>query len=318
MGKSFQVILFFTVLILRFSSFESFSVHEMFSAAKRMINWESCDTYWIKGDLKGLQNDLKTHLFGQPLVEEDLIHALVAHFSRKTDQPLLLSFHGNAGVGKTYVVEFIAAKLLRKGMLSKYYKSYIGSEHFPLNSDTEIYKTELEETIRSVTSKCKVSLFVFDEVHRIHGDVLNKIYSIIRASKLKSENHIDLGRSIFIFISNTGGKIITDLCTTYKEQGIERKNFRLVDFENYLIQEANSEGGLKSSELIANDCIDHFIPFLPLEREHLAACVQVTMKRDNVTGIDNEQVFIESVIDAAATFEPESKKYFAKKGVKKD
>ncbi|XP_039296269.1 torsin-1A [Nilaparvata lugens] len=353
--KLIRTLLFFIVLIMRFSSFEFFSMHEMFSTAKRMMNWESCDNYWVMGDLKGLQEDLRTHLFGQPLVEKDLIYAIGAHFSKKFDQPLLLSFHGNAGVGKTYVVQFIAARMLRKGMSSIYYRSYVGSEHFPLASHTEIYKTELENEIRSVTSKCKFSLFVFDEVHRIHGDVLDKIYSLARASKLRSENYIDMGRSISISdnrdpssfsFQNTGGKIITDLCTIYKEQGILRKDFNLVDFENFLIQEANNEGpilkryfqsyllaiglliptqffrrlflgGLKSSALIANECIDHFIPFLPLEREHLAACVKATMKRDNVTRIENQEDFIESVIDAAATFEPESKKYFAKKGCKR-
>lgn len=34
------------------------------------------------------------------------------------------------------------------------------------------------------------------------------------------------------------------------------------------------EGGLKASELISRHMIDHFVPFLPLERRHVIMCVR--------------------------------------------
>ena len=40
----------------------------------------------------------------------------------------------------------------------------------------------------------------------------------------------------------------------------------------------SDEGGLKRSSIVAHNLIDHFIPFLPLERQHVKKCVEDYLK----------------------------------------
>lgn len=49
-------------------------------------------------------------------------------------------------------------------------------------------------------------------------------------------------------------------------------------------------GGLRFSNLIAHHLIDHFVPFLPLEREHVKLCIRDYFRWKNITDPTTEQV----------------------------
>jgi len=79
---------------------------------------------------------------------------------------------------------------------------------------------------------------------------------------------------VFIFISNTGGSVITNQMLKLWRAGVLRKDIKLQDFEKLIAQGAfNEEGGFHHSDTIKSNLIDHYVPFLPLELEHVKACI---------------------------------------------
>lgn len=58
-----------------------------------------------------------------------------------------------------------------------------------------------------------------------------------------------------------------------------RSETRLSDFDAILQRAAyNVEGGLQKSPMISSHLIDHFIPFLPLQQEHVTQCISAEFK----------------------------------------
>lgn len=42
------------------------------------------------------------------------------------------------------------------------------------------------------------------------------------------------------------------------------------------------KGGLQASDLIDHSLIDHFVPFLPLERSHVEQCIKAELEKYSV------------------------------------
>ncbi len=63
--------------------------------------YECCADPYILHDFDGLERNLSTHLYGQPLVIKATVNALRGHFNLKNpSKALVLSFHGLTGCGK--------------------------------------------------------------------------------------------------------------------------------------------------------------------------------------------------------------------------
>lgn len=103
-------------------------------------------------------------------------------------------------------------------------------------------------------------------------------------------------KSVFIFLSNSAAKDIAQLTLSLDKQGIHRNDFDLKVFQNeiqnsiyhnkgikinkYLlkISEKNfileeNEKGLWHASIIDSYLIDFYVPFLPLERDHVRRCI---------------------------------------------
>ena len=80
---------------------------------------------------------------------------------------------------------------------------------------------------------------------------------------------------MFFFIyRNTGGKEINTVVNQKREKGITRAQLGRNDFEDLIKSKAlTREGGLKDSDLVTRSFIDQYIPFLPLEKEHIKQCI---------------------------------------------
>lgn len=91
----------------------------------------------------GLQDDLDKNLFGQPLVSDIVVNALSSHFRKGNTyrrKPLVLSFHGWTGGGKSFVARMILKHMFKRGTASKFAKMYNAKTHFPLSSKVDTYK----------------------------------------------------------------------------------------------------------------------------------------------------------------------------------
>lgn len=103
------------------------------------------------------------------------------------------------------------------------------------------------------------------------------------ATLLDHHRHIDgvdFRQAIFIFLSNAGGIEIGNALQHMMDSGKYREQTAIQNFEHIAEAAAfNLNGGLKSTTIITSSLIDHFVPFLPLERRHVEKCVEVEFIR---------------------------------------
>ncbi len=110
-------------------------------------------------------------------------------------------------------------------------------------------------------------------------------------------------KSIFIFLSNTGGKEITKrVHDIWLTGNVKREELTVKDFERlvelgafneegnsvtfqYGIINSNTHfnfvGGLHQSHLIQKSLIDVYVPFLPMEKSHVRLCAENEFKKQN-------------------------------------
>ena len=104
-------------------------------------------------------------------------------------------------------------------------------------------------------------------------------------------------KNIFIFLSNTGGKEITDAALSTWREGKSREEISFAQVCNLAQIEMlhwkflsqlepliaagafNEAGGLQFSRVIERSLVDVFVPFLPLERTHVRTCVHNELQR---------------------------------------
>lgn len=85
------------------------------------------------------------------------------------------------------------------------------------------------------------------------------------------------------------------------KQGLKRDDFQLYHFEQIVKDSAFNEGlkafiinrilgALKNSQLIKKSLIDHYVPFLPLEEEHLKECISDYVKEAGLLRLNKDQI----------------------------
>jgi hypothetical protein len=167
--------------------------------------------------------------------------------------------------------------------------------------------------INEAINICGRSLFVFDGVDQMPPGLLDILLTFIDCSecgKMKKEKN----KSIFIFLTNAGSVVIQNTLLNKLLQGISRKSTTLHDFENLIIsQNFNHNGGLYESLIIKSDAIDYYIPFLPLEKEHIIYCIQEAFEELNTTTTKN---LIDKVLQELR-FGPEPDNLFSNSGCKR-
>ncbi|KRX45007.1 Torsin-1B [Trichinella murrelli] len=275
--------------------------------------WSECclETH-VKFNITGLEKNLNQRLYGQHLVSRTVLPALKAHFSSTTSKALVLSFHGWTGGGKNYVSQFIAESIYKYGMKSTFVRYFIGGYHFPDRKLVDVYKQQLREWIKGNVSTCQYSLFIFDEVDRMPPGVLDAIKPFLEYTQMV--DGVDFTKSIFIFLSNVGGSDIAKYVYDVWKQGLPRESITLQDLESIMYPVIfNEKSGFQFSELISNHLIDHFVPFLPLERVHVKLCVYDQLKRRSV---QLDAATIDEILKTIAYF-PNEAQIFSSSGCKR-
>lgn len=133
-----------------------------------------------------------------------------------------------------------------------------------------------EDIIKAITA-CPRSLFIFDEVDKMPPGVFDRLAPLM--DHHNNIDKIDFRQATYIFLSNAGGMEIAERLQKHLESGAKRTDSRLVDYDAILTRTAyNDPGGLRRTPIIESHLIDHYVPFLPLEREHVEACVRSEFK----------------------------------------
>ncbi|XP_025957603.1 torsin-1B [Dromaius novaehollandiae] len=260
-----------------------------------------------------LRAQLDARLFGQHLAKEVVLKA-VAGFSRNSSpkKPLALSLHGWGGTGKNLLSQIIAEHLHPAGLRSKFVHLFLATLHFPHQHQVKLYQEQLQKWIQGNVSACPHSVFIFDEMDKLHPGLIDAIKPFL--DYYEQVNGVSYRKAIFIFLSNAGANLINKVALDFWRNGKQREEIQLKDLEPVLSLGVfnNKNSGLWHSSLIDRNLIDYFVPFLPLEHKHVKMCIRAEMlSRGHAV---NENV-VEVVIDEM-TFFPKEEKIYSDKGCK--
>ncbi|KAL7377011.1 hypothetical protein ABVT39_019772 [Epinephelus coioides] len=240
---------------------------------------ESCDSNWVSFNAEGLEADLGSKLFGQHIASRIILKAVSGFMNDDNPKkPLVLSLHGQTGVGKNFVSKLIAENIYKKGMESSFVYVFTSELHFPHQSKLETYKSQLQQQIKENVTNCARFMFVFDEMDKMHPGLIDSIKPYLGYhSKLDG---VSYRKAMFIFLSNAGGTSITQTALDFWKGGRNREEIELKDLETLLsVSVFNTNyGGLWHSSLIDKNLVDFFVPFLPLEYQQVIQCVMAEMK----------------------------------------
>ncbi|KAA0200969.1 Torsin-1A [Fasciolopsis buskii] len=272
--------------------------------------------------LLALNHSLNTELHGQHIATERVFRHISAHLRDPHPQkPLALSFHGYTGVGKNFVSNLIAASLFGMGTKSNFFHFYDATIHFAHRSKIDEYKKNLYEDLRKAVRSCPVSLFVFDEMHHMPDGILDILAPVLEIRE--SVDGIDFRKSVFLFLSNTGGNYINRRLYDHLTSGKRREELFYTDVDRFLTRTAfKDEGeflslmsncGLQYSELIQKHLITAMIPFLPLQEEHVKECIRDVAQQRQIPYTDSLVQFVLQELEWA----PEGTQMFSVSGCKR-
>uniref|UniRef100_UPI00398EDADA torsin-1A-like n=1 Tax=Pristiophorus japonicus TaxID=55135 RepID=UPI00398EDADA len=274
---------------------------------------ECCTEDWIPLDVTGLKANLRKNLFGQHIAIDVIPKAIEGFLSNsEPEKSLTLSIHGWTGTGKNFVSKIIAESLYKEGMDSKYVHLFVASLHFPNAQHTSQYKQQLQQWIHGNVSACERSMFIFDEMDKMHPDVIDSIKPFL--DYYSHLNRVSYRKAIFIFLSNAGGVKINEVVLNYWKRGMKREDIRWNDLQDHLALEVynNKNTGFWHASLIDMNLIDYFIPFLPLEHRHVVLCAKAAMQSRHFK--DVEQVAIK--VAEEMMYFPKDEKIFSIRGCK--
>uniref|UniRef100_A0A3Q2P0H2 Torsin family 1 n=1 Tax=Fundulus heteroclitus TaxID=8078 RepID=A0A3Q2P0H2_FUNHE len=305
---------------------------------------ETCDPKWIAYNATGLKTDLDSKLFGQHIASRIILKAVTGFMSNDNPKkPLVLSLHGWTGTGKNFVSKLIADSIYAEGMHSGFVHVFTSTLHFPHAEHIATYKSQLQQWVRGNVSNCERSMFIFDEMDKMHPGLIDSIKPYL--DYYDKLDGVSYRKSIFIFLSNAGGEDIIQTALEFWKEGRKREEIELKDLEKALslsvFNNNNSEprarqqflrnqvlhrafpsekcfsfsapaDGFFRSSLIDRSLVDSFVPFLPLEYRHLVQCAIAEMKARNMK--PNHKV-AENVARDLVYF-PKSERVFSVKGCK--
>lgn len=325
---SFKIV--FTILLI-----VAVSVSAYWSVVKQNLNLclvrECCHEndgtqryiYYDSG-CENLLKDLKTKVYGQPLIISPIYRSIKAHLKdERPARPLVMYFGGWTGTGKTHVARLIAQNLFKEGMKSNFVKYISSTYHFPIKieglAEVTKYRNQLRDMIKETVRNCERSLIILDELDKLPSGIVDSIQPMV--DYIDDVDGVRYNKAIFIFLSNTGADKLNKLAYEIFKGGKERKDLVSKEVEEILIKETyNEQGGLRRSSLLARYSIGVFIPFLPLERSHVRLCIRDEIQThviagNNDTSIEEQDTLIDEIADEMAYF-PEDTKLYSKSGCK--
>eukprot|EP00092_Neocalanus_flemingeri_P028033 GFUD01030436.1.p1 GENE.GFUD01030436.1~~GFUD01030436.1.p1 ORF type:complete len:340 (-),score=109.62 GFUD01030436.1:69-1088(-) len=274
---------------------------------------ECCGAPWVRPNVSRLEESLADNVFGQHLVTSLVTRSIRAHLRKlEPKKALVMSFHGWTGAGKNFVAKFVAESLYKEGMASKYVHLFISTLHFPHMEMADIYKLRVQDWIRGNVTQCETSIFIFDEIDKMPEGMIDGIKPFI--DHHQNVEGLNFRKSIFIFLSNTGGRDITKETVRFWSEGRQREDISYKDLEMLVNKGAFNElGGLHRSAVIDSSLIDVYVPFLPLERKHVKMCVEKEARTRNITMKDEDMM---AVVDSLS-FWPKDTQLYSTTGCKR-
>ncbi|XP_028570648.1 torsin-1A-like [Podarcis muralis] len=258
-----------------------------------------------------LQEGLDDRLFGQHLAKKVIVKSLTGFLNNpKPKKPLALSLHGWTGTGKNFASRIIVESLFEGGLNSKFVHQFVSTLHFPHQQNISQYKDQLQMWIRGNVSSCPRSVFIFDEMDKMHAGLIDSIKPFL--DYYEELDGVSYRKAIFIFLSNAGAEKITEVALDFWRRGKRREELSLRDLDLTLSVFNNKNSGFWHSSLIDKHLIDYFVPFLPLEYKHVKMCIRVELES---RGYEVDEDIVTQVADEMTYF-PKEERIYSDKGCK--
>ncbi|XP_065674114.1 torsin-1A-like [Hydra vulgaris] len=272
---------------------------------------ECDDVNFINGP-SNLKQNLDKNVFGQDFAIERVANAVRSHFKNKDPKaPLVMSFHGPTGTGKSFVSKLVAESLFKNGINSEFVHHKIAVQEYIDNTQHSLtkFKTELSDFIVKSVKLCKRSLFIIEEFNSLPEGLADVLTPFLDYHDKVGDQ--DYRKSTFIFISNVGAYMLIDRFVNHYKNNKTRETIPLKNIANDLPTIAyNTYGGFKNSKIISKALIGFYIPFIPLERKHVKQCAEKELRNSN---IEVNNFNLESVADEMI-YDPN--KYYSMHGCK--
>lgn len=224
---------------------------------------ENLDDNLQKYDLDGLEKTIRREVYGQVFAIETTIEVLRNYLSTHIhNRPLLLSFNGPTGVGKSHVGRLLA-KHFRSAMESENVLQYYVSHQCPEVKDTSECQEEVSGMISELVAKAeleeKIAIFIFDDVESMPVSFLDMLDGYF----LRTQNS-EFNNAIYILISS----IDQDEVTKFVLQNTSREAVN----HNKVLPELVDN--LRASLIEYHPLWKHaeIVPFTLLEKAHVVNC----------------------------------------------
>uniref|UniRef100_A0A8C5E1X5 Torsin family 2 member A n=2 Tax=Gouania willdenowi TaxID=441366 RepID=A0A8C5E1X5_GOUWI len=273
---------------------------------------DNCDCDF-KANIRDLEWDLFKNVFGQHLAQE-VVSEEVSRFlqNKSPDRPLVLSFHGSSGTGKTLISSMVANHLYGSAMSSPYIHQFIPTLHFPSAQHVPHYREELKKWVQGNLTQCARSVFIFDEMEKMPLGLIDVLEPLLGPSYVVFSTNYR--KAIYIFISTTGEEVINKVTLENRQSGGEREDINLLELEDGIALEVynSNTSGFFHSTIVHQKLITRFVPFLPLSRCHVARCTHLQLLQ---RGVFNRRDVVDAVA-AEMIYSPVQGRFFSTTGCK--
>lgn len=171
---------------------------------------ENLDDNILKYDLDGLEKSMRREVFGQALAIESIVGLLKDYLATHVhSKPLVVSFNGPSGVGKSHV-GWLLAKHFRSVVGPGSVLHYFTVHHCPGNSSGLACQSELSQSISEMVAQAemeeKIPFFILDEVELMSPALLDTLGGFFQTNQTN-----EFLNAVYLLISNLGGDEVTDV-----------------------------------------------------------------------------------------------------------
>ncbi|XP_043839153.1 torsin-4A [Dromiciops gliroides] len=169
---------------------------------------ENLDDNLQKYDIDGLEKALQRGVFGQKAAMDSVMELLRDYLATHIhSQPLVISFNGPSGVGKSHVGRLLA-KHFRSVMEGDFVFQYYVMHHCPDHQEGLACQQDLSERITDMVTRAeveeKIPVFILDEVEFMSPGLLDTLHGFLQPRQSN-----EFLNAIYVLISSIGGSEVT-------------------------------------------------------------------------------------------------------------
>ncbi|XP_042333704.1 torsin-4A [Sceloporus undulatus] len=234
---------------------------------------ENLDDNVLKYDLDGLEKTMHREVFGQTLAVESIIGLLKDYLATHIhNKPLVISFNGPSGVGKSHV-GWLLAKHFRSLMGHSSVLHYFALHHCPDDASAASCQLELSKTISDIVTQAeieeKIPLFILDEVEFMSPALLETLSGFFQTNQTN-----EFLNAVYILISNLGGEEITKVILQNVSSNLLKPQRQLDQLRTVLRPVLSQRHPLWT--------LVEIVPFTLLEKSHILSCFYEEMMSEGI------------------------------------